>query len=113
MMSYYVYMPPTELFIKRLRHEFSVAPDVEISPDTDFYQLIGDNQANTLIQLQLRLGDIIGTTPDKATDYFITGMQAASLGDGSEDSGVPNTVGRLFAMITFIHKQAMPDNMGD
>ena len=110
-MSYYGCMPPNELFIKRLRNEFSVAPDVQITPETDFYELIGNGRQEVLEQLQKRMSVQIGTAPDKAADFFNTGMQAEFLGeDKTLDSGAPNTVGRLSAMIDFIHERALPDN---
>lgn len=106
-------MALTERFLKQLRTEFQIPADVPITPETRFSDLVGAGQQEALTQLQVRLASQIGTTPDRAAEYFDRGMETDSIGEMGPDSGSPGTVLRLSAMITHIHEQAMPDNGSD
>lgn len=106
-------MALTERFVRLLRSEFQIPTDVPIAPETNFSDLIGVGQSETLAKLQQRLAAQIGTTPELAEEFFNKGMETDHIGEMGEDSGAPRTVQRLSAMIDHIHASAIPDNGSD
>lgn len=106
-------MALTERFVRQLRSEFQIPADVPIAPETRFSDLIGAEQQGTFEQLQQRLAVLIGTTPDRAAEFFDKGMESDSIAKMGPNSGEPGTVLRLSAMIEHIHTNAMPDNGSD